>query len=154
MKRLLATVLLLVLSVTAQAQVKADRVVVWKKHRRLELWHGPKLLHSYRIALGGNPSGHKTQQGDQKTPEGAYVIDRRNPRSQFYKSLHVSYPNAADRAQARRRGVHPGGDIFIHGGSPQNNVRDWTWGCVAVTNQEIDEIWGLVRDGTPIEIKP
>lgn len=145
----------------AQAVQVADKVVVWKAERRLELMRGGKVIKSYRIALGGAPVGQKTQQGDQKTPEGAYVIDFRNPRSQFYKSLHISYPNAADRAQARRRRVNPGGDIFLHGLGPTFGAegkshadRDWTLGCIAVTNEEIDEIWRLVPDGTPIEIKP
>lgn len=152
MKRILS--LLILLAMSAMAQDKADQVIVSKKDRKLELLYQGKVIRTYHVALGGSPVGHKTQQGDQKTPEGDYVIDFRNPRSQFHKSMHISYPNASDRAQARQRGVSPGGDIFIHGGSPENNVRDWTWGCIAVTNAEIDEIWKLVPNGTPIAIKP
>jgi murein L,D-transpeptidase YafK len=143
------------------SDARADQVIVWKKERRLELLRVGKVIKTYKIALGGSPLGPKTRQGDQKTPEGRYVIDFRNPRSQFYKSLHVSYPDAADRARARALKVSPGGDIFIHGlGRTFASVgkahadRDWTLGCVAVTNEEIDEIWRLVPDGTPIEIKP
>lgn len=157
--RLLFVAVVAVTTLAAHAQT-ADKVVVWKQQRKLELHRSGQVIRTYRIALGGAPVGHKTEQGDQKTPEGRYTIDFRNPRSQFYKSLHISYPNAADRAQARRRGVHPGGDIFIHGlgrGSTAGAAhaeRDWTLGCIAVTNEEIDEIWRLVRDGTPIEIHP
>jgi len=145
----------------AQQPEFADQVIVRKNERRLELLRAGKVIKSYKVALGGAPVGAKTQQGDQKTPEGNYVIDFRNPRSQFHKSLHVSYPNPADRARARKLKVSPGGDIFIHGlGSAFGAVgkahtqRDWTLGCIGVTNEEIEEIWRLFRDGTPIEIKP
>jgi murein L,D-transpeptidase YafK len=145
----------------AQATETVDQVVVLKKQRTLQLLHGDKVVKSYKVALGGNPVGPKIKQGDGKTPEGTYVLDRRNAQSQFYKSIHVSYPSADDRARARRLGVSPGGDIFLHGlgkkygwvGSA-HTLHDWTNGCVAVTNEEIDEIWKLVKDGTPIEIRP
>src|SRR5262249_23683024 len=115
----------------------------------------------YKVALGTQSIGPKTRQGDHKTPEGAYIIDRRNPHSQFYRALHISYPNAADRERARKSGVAAGGDIMIHGlpngygrlGSA-HRLKDWTDGCIAVTNQEMDEIWRLVPDGTKIEILP
>jgi murein L,D-transpeptidase YafK len=120
-----------------------------------------KVLRTYRIALGGAPVGPKEQQGDRKTPEGKYVISGRNLHSQFHRSLRISYPNAADRARARRLGVSPGGDIFIHGLpngmgpiGAAHTARDWTDGCIAVTDEEIEEIWKLVANGTPIEIKP
>jgi murein L,D-transpeptidase YafK len=113
------------------------------------------------VALGGTPVGAKEQQGDHKTPEGRYILDRRNAKSRFYKSIHVSYPNEQDKERAARRGVSPGGDIMIHGLpngfgwlGATHRAQDWTDGCVAVTNQEIDEIWELVPDGTPIEIRP
>jgi len=120
-----------------------------------------KIIKSYKIALGRQPVGRKSCQGDMKTPEGMYVLDRRNERSRFYKSLHISYPNLADVAASRKRGVNTGGDIMIHG-LPQgfedlgdiHTARNWTKGCIAVTNAEIDEILSLVPNGTPIEISP
>jgi murein L,D-transpeptidase YafK len=138
-----------------------DRVIVRKKERTMDLIEGRQVIKTYKIALGGNPIGPKTRQGDHRTPEGIYVIDRRNPQSQFHRSLHISYPNAADRERARKLGVSPGGDIFIHGlpngyGSvgAAHRARDWTEGCIAVTDQEIEEIWKLVENGTSIEILP
>ena len=122
---------------------------------------GEAVLKTYKIALGTEPVGPKTQQGDHRTPEGSYILDFRNTHSQFYKSIHITYPNPADRAQARKRGVSPGGSIMIHGLpngwgriGKMHLQRDWTDGCIAVTNEEMDEIWRLVPDGTPIEIKP
>jgi murein L,D-transpeptidase YafK len=139
----------------------ADRVLVLKKERILQLLSHGRVMKSYKIALGGNPVGPKSRQGDHKTPEGVYVLDSRNEHSQFYKSIHISYPNLQDRASARQRGVSPGGDVFIHGlpngygflGS-SHRLKDWTDGCIAVTDQEMDEIWKVVADGTPIEIRP
>jgi len=114
-------------------------------------------MKSYKVALGQNPVGPKTQEGDNRTPEGAYVIDRHNPKSSFHLSLHVSYPSAIDRERARRDGVLPGGDIMIHGArsgmswiGPLHRLTDWTQGCIAVTNEEVEEIYALVTDGTPI----
>ena len=139
----------------------ADRIIVRKKERRMDLMQGGQAMKTYNIALGGNPVGPKTRQGDHRTPEGIYVIDRRNPQSQFHRSLHISYPNAEDRERARRLGVPPGGDIFIHGLpngygflGAAHRTRDWTDGCIAVTDQEIEEIWKLVENGTSIEIRP
>lgn len=145
----------------ADSDPQADRVVVLKRERTLQLYKEGKLIKSYKVALGGNPVGPKTRQGDHKTPEGNYVLDSRNAHSQFYKSIHISYPSARDRAQARAAGVSPGGDVFVHG-LPNgygwigagHRAKDWTDGCIAVTNQEIDEIWRAVPDGTPIEIRP
>lgn len=142
-------------------ELKADKVLVLKKERRLELIREGKVFKSYRIALGGNPVGAKAMQGDQKTPEGMYVIDRRNPQSLYHLSLHISYPNADDIRRARKNQVDPGGDIMIHGLPKQyawvgkaQAEHDWTWGCIAVSNEEIDEISRLVPNGTPIEIRP
>jgi murein L,D-transpeptidase YafK len=139
----------------------ADRVVVIKKDRTLQLLFQGKILKTYKIALGGEPIGPKSQQGDHKTPEGVYVLDSRNAHSRFYKSIHISYPNDQQRDSARRRGVSPGGDVFIHGlpngfglVGAEHRLRDWTDGCIAVTDQEIDEIWAGVANGTPIEIRP
>jgi murein L,D-transpeptidase YafK len=138
-----------------------DRVVVFKRERRLVLLSHGKELRSYKIALGSEPVGPKARQGDHRTPEGVYTLDSRNPNSRFYKALHISYPNSKDIAAARRLGVSAGGDIMLHGlpreyawvGKAQT-LHDWTDGCIAVTNEEMDEIWKLVRVGTPIEIKP
>jgi murein L,D-transpeptidase YafK len=139
----------------------ADRVVVRKSSRTLELYRDGELLRSYSIALGRNPSGHKQQEGDGKTPEGSYVLDYRNPRSSYRKALHVSYPSAADTAAARSRGVSPGGLIMVHGVrnglgfvGRLHRLFDWTDGCIALTDREIDEIWRIVPDGTPIQIEP
>lgn len=140
---------------------RADLVVVDKSERRLTLLAGGRELRAYRVALGPSPEGHKQQEGDGRTPEGRYVIDWRNAGSSFHRSLHVSYPNARDRRDARRRGVDPGGAIMIHGLpngmgwlGAEHAARDWTLGCIAVTNEEIEEIWRVVRDGTAIEIRP
>lgn len=142
-------------------RLEADRVVVLKRERRLLLMHRDRILRVYRIALGRNPEGHKVRRGDGRTPEGRYVLDWRNSQSRFYRSIHISYPNAADRARAHRLGVRPGGDIMIHGLparlahlGPAHARRDWTEGCIAVSNGEIDEIWRAVEDGTAIEIHP
>jgi len=139
----------------------ADRIVVHKAERELLLVAEGKTLKRYRIALGGHPQGHKTQEGDRRTPEGVYRIAGRNPRSAYHLSLRISYPNEEDRTQAARRGVSPGGDIMIHG-LPNgfgwigrwHQWADWTAGCIAVTDSEIEEIWRSVPDGTPVEIKP
>jgi murein L,D-transpeptidase YafK len=141
--------------------VKADRVVVEKGGRRLTLWAGRQRLKTYRIALGRTPIGPKEQEGDQRTPEGSYLIDHHKPDSAFHLALHISYPNPADLARANERGVSPGGDIMIHG-LPNgrgwigkwHRVHDWTSGCFAVTDAQIEEIWRAVPDGTPIEIRP
>ena len=119
------------------------------------LLRGESVLRVYRVALGGEPVGHKEREGDGRTPEGNYTIDRRNPRSRFYLSLRISYPNADDRSRAAELGVDPGGDIMIHG-LKDGLVRegDWTQGCIAVTDAEMDEIWALVPEGTPIRIDP
>ena len=135
---------------------QVNRVVVRKSRRDMLLLHGDSVVRTYRISLGLEPVGHKQREGDGRTPEGRYVIDRRNSRSAYHLSLHISYPNASDREHAQSRGLDPGGDIMIHGmpndGRPKTG--DWTQGCIAVTDAEIDEIWRLVADGTPIEIMP
>ena len=129
-------------------------MVVGKKRREMVLLRGENVLRTYRIALGREPVGPKRQEGDGRTPEGRYIIDRRNAKSKYHLSLHVSYPDAADVARAREAGVDPGGDIMIHG--LKDGVRrdgDWTQGCIAVTDEEMDEIWGLVGEGTAIWIE-
>lgn len=141
--------------------VRVDLIRVDKSARRMELLGAGQVIRSYRISLGSNPRGHKQKEGDSRTPEGRYRIDWRNPRSKFHKSLHISYPNAQDKQAARKRRVSPGGDIMIHGlpngwgwAAPFLGLWDWTDGCIAVNDGEMDEIWSLVKDGTPIEIKP
>jgi murein L,D-transpeptidase YafK len=143
--------------------LSADRVVVKKAERKLQLLKAGQVVREYRVNLGDNPYGHKERQGDERTPEGDYILDWRNPRSLYHKSIHVSYPNAEDAASARVRGLDPGGMIMIHGrpnyiDSPrilaEYDNRDWTNGCIAVKNAEMDEIWKAVRDGTPIRILP
>ena len=136
-----------------------DKVFVDKSARTLQLLSDDKVIKSYHIALGGNPIGHKQQEGDQRTPVGSYTLDYKNEKSKLYRSIHISYPNAADKARAKSRGVSAGGDIMIHGQKNGfgalgllNQQRDWTEGCIAVTNDEMDEIMAAVKVGTPIEI--
>jgi len=135
--------------------LRADLVVVNKARREMLLLRGQSVLRSYRVRLGRDPKGHKQREGDGRTPEGRYTIDRRNPKSRYHLSLHISYPNEADCARAHALGEAPGGDIMIHGlkdGASRGD--DWTQGCIAVTDEEMDEIWGLVAEGTPILINP
>lgn len=129
-------------------------VVVQKEARRMYLMHHDKVLENYKIKLGFAPLGHKEIEGDGRTPEGVYRVDRRNPNSKFHLSVGISYPNNADRAKAYAIGKQPGGDIFIHGqANPfKKDKGDWTWGCISVTNKEIEDIYAMVGDGTPIAI--
>jgi murein L,D-transpeptidase YafK len=164
MKTILSVLFVFLCSLSSLASasiIHADKVVVIKKKRLLLLVKDGEILREYRVAIGRNPVGTKIRQGDDKTPEGEYILDRRNPRSKFHRSIHISYPNSDDIVRAQKRGVSPGSDIEIHG-LPRNyedvgelhTVTDWTKGCIAVTNSEIDEIWSFVPDGTPIEIRP
>jgi len=144
-----------------QSLPTADHVVVRKAERRLLLMHGDGLLRSYKIALGLNPIGHKEREGDFRTPEGKYRLTRRNSRSDYFLSIQVSYPNEDDIRRARRNGWYAGGSIMIHGlpnqlkHSPDwYEKRDWTDGCIAVSNSDIVEIWMLTADDAPIEILP
>lgn len=143
------------------AGVVADRILIEKSSHRLTLFSQGKPLKAYQVALGRNPQGKKTAEGDCRTPEGIYTIDRRKQNSKYYRALHISYPGPADVAQAKARGVSPGGDVMIHGlpnalgfVGKLHLKRDWTLGCVAVTNPEIEEIWRVVRDGVVVEIVP
>jgi murein L,D-transpeptidase YafK len=149
------------LALGEKPDVGVDHVVVYKHEHRLVLLSQGKEMRSYRIALGGEPSGPKMRQGDHRTPEGSYVLDSRNPNSHFYKAFHISYPNPKDIAAAKKLGVSPGGDIMLHGLPKKyafvgkaHTLHDWTDGCIAVSNEEMDEIWDMVRVGTPIEIRP
>lgn len=137
---------------------EVTRVEIHKSQRKMYLLHHGQVLKTYGVGLGSNPVGHKQFEGDAKTPEGVYYIDRRNPNSAFHLSLGISYPNDADRAFARAQGKSPGGDIFIHGRAGKHTLRgrgrDWTDGCIAVTDREMEDIYAMVRQGTPIAIFP
>jgi murein L,D-transpeptidase YafK len=140
---------------------QADLIKVDKTARTLTLLRAGNAIKTYRVSLGVTPDGHKLREGDGRTPEGRYSIDSKNSRSRFHLALHISYPNAEDSQSAQQRGVPPGGDIMVHG--LPNGLgwlhkfhlkRDWTDGCVAVTNQEMEEIWAHVATGTAIEVQP
>jgi murein L,D-transpeptidase YafK len=143
------------------AQLLADRVIVRKAERRLYLMHGDVVLRSYRVALGLNPIGPKEQEGDSRTPEGHYLLTRRNPRSEYFLSIQVSYPNDKDLQRASRNRLTPGGAIMIHG-LPNElrrepsyyEKRDWTDGCIAVSDSDMLEIWLMTPLDTPIDILP
>jgi len=145
----------------ANASAAADRVVVRKAERLLLLERDGRILREYPVSLGQNPVGHKQRRGDKRTPEGSYVVTERRSESKFYKALLISYPNRNDIKTALEKGYDPGGLIMIHGmpeaarGDEEDYIqRDWTDGCIAVTNEAIDQIWSLVREGTPIDILP
>jgi murein L,D-transpeptidase YafK len=151
---------LLLLIAVASAQPRVDLVIVKKKEHKLLLMNGDTVVKSYSIALARGGLGPKQREGDHKTPEGSYRVDSRNQSSRFHRALHVSYPNEADKERAQKLGVDPGSDIMIHGiqnglgwiGAAHRLI-DWT-NCLAVTDEEIEEIWTVVPDGTPIEIRP
>ncbi|MBY0281379.1 MAG: L,D-transpeptidase family protein [Alphaproteobacteria bacterium] len=139
----------------------ADMILIKKNQRKMELYAKGKLIKIYKISLGFSPTDPKQQEGDGKTPEGEYTITSKNPHSQFHLSLKISYPNTADRKNAKAKKVSPGGDIMIHGLGKQfshlgklHTLYDWTLGCIAVTNDEIEEIWKLVKEGTIVKIEP
>ncbi|MDB4918015.1 MAG: ErfK/YbiS/YcfS/YnhG family protein [Gemmatimonadetes bacterium] len=139
----------------------ADSIVVEKKAHVLTLFRDGKPMRSYLVALGGRPLGDKLSAGDKRTPEGVFYIDARQPNSRYHLALHISYPDAAHRARSIAAGVQPGGDIMIHGlpnglgaAGATHRVNDWTNGCVALTDEEIEQIWSAVPIGTPVEIKP
>jgi murein L,D-transpeptidase YafK len=132
-------------------------VLVFKGSRVMYLMHGNEALAAYPVNLGFTPDGHKQRRNDGRTPEGSYIIDRKNPDSEYHLSLGISYPDEHDRAAAQEAGDDPGGDIFIHGGPTRRADRgkpDWTAGCIAVTDRQIEDIYAMVRLGTPIDIYP
>lgn len=140
---------------------QVDQIIVFKSTRTMKLMHHDHVLKTYRVALGTVPVGAKEKRGDHKTPEGDYIINGKNAHSQFHLALRISYPNGLDRARARKLGVPTGGDIMIHGLMPEyawlgarHRETDWTDGCIAVSNPEIEEIWNLVPIGTKVKIKP
>lgn len=156
----IAVITCLGLPLLAQAEdVLANKILVEKAKRSLTLYRDETLLKRYHISLGKNPIGPKRRQGDFKTPEGLYIIDEHKSDSEYHLALHISYPNQQDKEYASKQGLDPGDNIMIHG-RPDNfekrrrKKRDWTHGCIAVTNHEIEEIWRLVPDGTKVEIRP
>lgn len=158
MRAALSTAFLVTSAVPSAAQEVADFVLIDKSDRMMWVYANGEVIRTLGgLQLGDAPEGHKRFQGDERTPEGRYTIDYGNPQSRFYLSLHISYPNADDRAYAAERGRSPGGDIFIHGqpnGSTTRIAGDWTDGCIALSDAEIADLWQLVPDGTPIEIRP
>jgi murein L,D-transpeptidase YafK len=157
----LSALLVLPLAFAAGSDETADQIVVNKSKHQLLLLRKGKVIRTYRVALGWHPVGPKIEQGDGKTPEGDYVIILRNLKSSYHLSLRISYPNDADIARAKRDGIDPGGDIMIHGlpngeenAGVEHTAQDWTAGCIAVTDREIEEIWRMVPDGIPIRINP
>ena len=159
---ILVTVLALTLASCGSTKFRTYRgpavtlVVVDKSDRNMWLYNGDRILKTYDVDLGRSPGGHKQFEGDGKTPEGRYTVDRRNPDSKFHLSIGISYPNEQDVAFAEAQGKPPGGEIFIHGRSRfrGGNYGDWTEGCIAVTDREMETIYSMVRDGTPIMIRP
>jgi len=163
--RLISLFLIASLAVSACGQSKFKRyrgpqvtqILIDKSERKMHLLHKNKALKSYDVDLGFAPVGHKAIEGDGRTPEGVYRIDRRNPNSSFHLSLGISYPNIQDRAKAKALGKSPGGEIFIHGGPRlrfNRGKKDWTAGCISVSNKEMEVIYAMVQDDTPIYIKP
>lgn len=145
------------------ATQNATRILINKTERKVFVYADQNLIATYEAVLGGKPIGHKAQQGDRRTPEGKYSLDYKNPNSSYHLSIHISYPNQIDRQLARKRGVSPGGDIMIHG-QPNNSIfrryldshpkYDWTDGCIALSNKDMDALWNLVTLPVPVEIIP
>jgi len=158
----LALIVLLAPGLTQASEFPvADRVVIEKDARLLHLMHDGKAFRTFKIALGIRPVGDKKWEGDFKTPEGKYTLDHRNPNSEFFLSIHVSYPDSVDRREAANLGVDPGGAIMIHGqpNEPSRSeayyrTQDWTNGCIAVSNSDMIDIWLMTGENTPIEIRP
>lgn len=143
------------------AGTRAEKILIIKSDRTMNLIGGEHVMRTYKVALGRNPAGPKTRYGDHKTPEGLYLVDAKKSQSRFHLALHVSYPDQADRERAQKENVNPGGDVEIHG--IENGLgwigrlhrqADWTDGCIAITDSEIEEIWRAVAVGTPVEIRP
>jgi murein L,D-transpeptidase YafK len=160
-KGLLIVLLLILQTANAESAQKADSVLVIKSERRMYLMDKGERFASFPVTFGAEPVGHKQAQGDERTPEGHYTLTYKNPKSKFYKSIRISYPNARDRENARRLDVDPGGDIMIHGlgkgwewAEALSTFFSWTNGCIAMSNRDMDRVWEAVDSGTPIEIRP
>ena len=160
-KIVISLLLLGFLSLSGKNASFADKVLVKKSDKTLYLLKNGQVLKKFHVVFGAHPKGHKQKRGDERTPEGNYTLDYKNAHSKFYKSIHISYPNKRDRARARKAHVDPGGSIMIHGEkngwewlSFISHYFNWTDGCIAVKNREMDEIWKAVKPGTPIEIRP
>lgn len=159
-KVLLIGLLICQMAMSAESYI-ADSVIVDKSERKLYLLRDGIKYREYSVALGPRPRGHKLSAGDERTPEGSYILDAKNAKSDFYKAIHISYPNKQDIKRALENGAAPGGSIMIHG-MPNNTTLspeliqkfNWTDGCIAVTNEDMDEIWSAIKPGTPIEILP
>lgn len=161
--RVLLAAAALLFATSSAAQIRVTRILVDKSEHRMYVFSGSRVISMYPVGLGINPVGHKQQEGDRRTPEGKYVLDYKNANSIFFRSIHISYPNEADRAAAKRRGVPPGGAIMIHG-QPNDpalarRVRaypfpDWTDGCIALSNANMQSLWEMIRAPVPIEITP
>lgn len=161
MRAVLAVLIVAILALTGCSRFptydgpEVTRIIVNKSARQLILMHHDEVLRAYEMELGFAPEGDKQMEGDGRTPEGSYIIDRRNPNSEFYLSIGISYPNEEDIAEAEALGESPGGDIFIHGTpNPFRRGDDWTAGCIAISNREMREVYSMVRLGTPIDIYP
>ncbi|WP_197426994.1 L,D-transpeptidase family protein [Noviluteimonas gilva] len=163
MRFLLLAVAVLCIGAAQAKATYADKILVDKSERRLWVIVDGKTVATYRIGLGLSPAGHKQREGDKKTPEGHYVLDYKNATSAFYRSIHISYPNAEDRARAKRQGVPPGGAIMIHGEANDPRIRaavaaypsrDWTDGCISLSNADMLALWNQVRVPIPVEIRP
>lgn len=162
MCKMFILIISLLVSVTCFGlEPKIDTVLVKKSEKRMYLLAEGKSIKEYKVVFGANPKNHKQKEGDERTPEGKYILDYKKENSSFYKAIHISYPNENDKAKAKFSGVNPGSLIMIHG--QKNGLSwlswlsqwfNWTDGCIAVTNTEMDEIWGLINEGTPIEIQP
>jgi murein L,D-transpeptidase YafK len=157
----LAAIFLILFSVSTRAAPVADGVRIYKAAHKLQVLDGRRVLHEFPVSLGRNPQGHKLQEGDGRTPEGVYWLDYKNSASAFYKAIHISYPNSKDVAAAKQRGVDPGGQVMIHG--QRNGLGwlwfishffDWTQGCVALSDDDMETLWNNVGTGTRIEILP
>jgi murein L,D-transpeptidase YafK len=159
--RVIVSLLILIAPISVSAKETADLVRVFKSERKIQLIAKGQVIREFPIALGGKPVGHKRQSGDQHTPEGEYILDYKKSDSAFHKAIHISYPNPTDIENARKAGILPGGQIMIHG--QKNGFGwlafltqrfDWTNGCVALSNKDMDEVWNLVDVKTPIELLP
>ena len=159
--RILLACLLLFITHTVWAESPVTLVRVLKSGQKLQLLVGEKVVRELHVVFGANPKGHKMQEGDERTPEGSYSLDYKKPDSAFHRAIHISYPNAKDIASAQARGVKPGGEIMIHG--QKNGLAwlsfisqrfNWTNGCVALSNEDMDIVWAQVKEGTPVEILP